>query len=216
MAKTKEFTNIISSGVQSFGYQGKVKVSLCRGNQILSTKEYHNNGMPDLFKFLANALAGNYLSFLRPVKIKLFKFPHAETTATDPDHLTVSNFKWANCWGAESGYVDKPPVGITPYILYDVAPVVKKVLNEGVLAPTSDDYHYETTFHFRIPFSYISDTTAHAVGFFPNEAVDDATEVSAYYLFTNAEGTDWDPLLIPESTGNFSIIIEWTMSISNK
>jgi len=94
--KTKKpVTNsIVSKGVQPIGYQGKLKVSVQRGNKTISTKEYHNNGMPNLFKFLANALAGSFNEVLRPVKIKLFRFKHAESrsTAEDPDHISVQDF----------------------------------------------------------------------------------------------------------------------------
>ena len=65
-------TTIESKELDSISYAGKIKVSVERGNKTISTREYHNTGMPNLFKFLCNALAGNYLDNLRPVQIKLF------------------------------------------------------------------------------------------------------------------------------------------------
>ena len=54
------------------------------------------------------------------------------------------------------------------------------------------------------------------VGLYPGNAVNYATDVSAYYLFTTENGRDWDPLELSDALGNFSLIIEWTLSIANK
>ena len=67
-------------GEQNISYQGRVSVKIQRGNKIISSKTYHNSGMPSLFKFLANCLAGNISANGRPVKIKLFEFPQGMLT----------------------------------------------------------------------------------------------------------------------------------------
>lgn len=66
-----------TSGEQNISYQGTVSVKIQRGNKVISSKTYHNSGMPNLFKFLANCLAGNINVNGKPVKIKLFEFPSA-------------------------------------------------------------------------------------------------------------------------------------------
>ena len=66
-------TTIESKELDSISYAGKIKVSVERGNKTISTREYHNAGMPNLFKFLCNALAGPFLGHLRPDKKKLKK-----------------------------------------------------------------------------------------------------------------------------------------------
>lgn len=73
------------------------------------------------------------------------------------------------------------PVSATPYMVYDSTPVIKRVANDVVLS--EDDYHYETTFHFRIPGLVISESQACLVGFYANNAIDDYKNASAYYLF---------------------------------
>lgn len=75
--KTKQRPNadVHASGEQSIGYQGTVSVKIQRGNKIISSNTYHNSGMPNLFKFLANCLAGSISADGKPVKIKLFEFP---------------------------------------------------------------------------------------------------------------------------------------------
>ena len=76
--KAKQTEDTTLNGTQSISYQGNIKLSINRGNKTIMTKNYHNAGMPNLFKFLANCLAGNISEFMRPVKIKLFDFPSAD------------------------------------------------------------------------------------------------------------------------------------------
>ena len=72
----------------------------------------------------------------------------------------------------------------TPYMVYDSTPVIKRVANDVENgARSEDDYHYETTFHFRIPGLVISKSQACLVGFYANNAIDDYKNASAYYLF---------------------------------
>ena len=71
--KIKKTTEL--KGTQNLGYQGKVTIKLVHGDKIISTKTYHNSGLPLLFKFLGSALAGNYSEDLRPTRIKLFYWP---------------------------------------------------------------------------------------------------------------------------------------------
>ena len=76
------------------------------------------------------------------------------------------------------------PVSATPYMVYDSTPVIKRVANNPESSVRSeDDYHYETTFHFRIPGLVISESQACLVGFYANNAIDDYKNASAYYLF---------------------------------
>ena len=73
-----------------------------------------------------------------------------------------------------------------PYMGNDSTPVKKIVANDANAesgARSEDDYHYETTFHFRIPGLVISESQACLVGFYANNAIDDYKNASAYYLF---------------------------------
>ena len=87
--KIKKVTNIIDNSVN---YQGTVQVSLVHGDKVLSTQQYHNKGMLNLFKFLAYCLAGSTAEQLRPTKIKLFNL--AETYLDQ--HTSPSQFNWAD------------------------------------------------------------------------------------------------------------------------
>ena len=43
----------------TIGYKGNIKVSIARGNKIISTKEYHNNGRDPLWRFLSYCIVGD-------------------------------------------------------------------------------------------------------------------------------------------------------------
>lgn len=199
-------------GSQYINYQGNISVSIVKNNKVLQTKKFHNSGMPKLFEFLAKALGGNTSEYLRPVKIKLFRYPGADTTGG----LTPTNFNWEVAWNEG----EQSPTAVSPYIWYNATPVIKKTAKtntSGISATTyAEDYQYEVTFHFTVPAAYISEDTIHIVGFYPNSATNDIEDVSAYYLFTKDDGKLWDPIAISKISGNFSIFIDWTLIISNK
>jgi len=202
--------DIKAIGTQPIGYQGKVSIKIQHGNKTISTRTYHNSGMPLLFKFLCSALSGDFLDGIRPCKIKLFYYPEAEKG------VTPEEFNWAYAFEADA---ENKPKGITPFITYETTPIVKRVAD--VVTKNSNNgltYHYETTFHFRVPFALISDTTVHMIGIYPNNAYYGAEEdVSAYYLFVDEEtGKLWEPLELKDVAGNFSIIVDWTMALMNK
>ncbi len=197
-------------GTQQISYQGTIALAVRHGNRTLYTREYHNSGLPNLFKFLALALAGNASLATRPVKIRLYNYAPAEEDPESTAYVSPNNFKWSNSF---VGNVKPDPA--SPFIQYDTTPVIKKVAD--VENPTDDDYHYETIFHFRIPFSYISMNRIHLIALFPNNATDDQLDASAYYKLVDDEDTNtWKPMVFDDVAGNYSIIIEWTLSLANK
>lgn len=63
----------------------------------------------------------------------------------------------------------------------------------------------------------INDNIIHMVGFYPNNTFPgNEIDASAYYLFVNDDGDKWAPIELENVTGNFSIIIDWTMAVMNK
>jgi hypothetical protein len=72
-------------GIQKISYEGIVSVKLQNGRgKTLMSKQYHNTGMPNLFKFICTALAGEFTDALRPCKIKLFTYKKALETDNYP------------------------------------------------------------------------------------------------------------------------------------
>lgn len=194
--KKQTDSTIKESETQAIGYQGSISVSVKRGDKTILKRSYHNSGMPNLFRYIANVVAGNSANELRPVKIKLFNY--ADTTQ---DALTPANFKWDSA----SPYLE----AVTPYVLFDTTPVVRSGGNSG------EEASYGTTLHFRIPSSYISNPVIHVVALYPNNAAG-KNDLSAYYTFADEKNKNsWKPIDMSDSVGDFSIIIEWTLETSN-
>lgn len=201
--KTKPITEV--DGKQAIEYQGIIKITTMHGKKTVATKTYKNSGLPALFKFLCNALGGRNTTGLRPSAIKLFAAQEGKSG------YAPSSF----VWGSDSMFTDYEAA--TPMITYDATPVIKKVANTS--QSTAYDYHYTTTFHFRIPQSYITNNTIRFAAIYPENNIEDDTEACAFYLFTTKD-TDgsiiWDDFNIPAGATDYSLIIEWTMAVMNK
>lgn len=185
---------------QSLQYQGKICVKTLHGDKVISTKYFKNNGLPNLFKFISHALAGSFYPDMRPCKIKLY---YADDGDKDS---SPQNFKWVKTATEEA----TPKREVSPYVIYDATPIV----NANVAKETS----YSTTFRFRIPYHWIFGDKYNVVGLFTNNDV-----ACAYYLFTKEQTAEdgtitilWDDQELGNPTGNYSLLIEWTMEISNK
>jgi hypothetical protein len=189
--KAKELTNNQAS---SLAYQGKVQFQILHGNKVISTKNYSNNGLPDLFKYISYALAGTYHSTLRPCKIALFHYDPQNGQYKKP-----ADFNWTEA------LANNVLSEASPYIVYDAAPVIKATAAG-----------YATVFRFKIPFNWLYSKNFNVIGLFTEN-----NSNCAYYLCT-ADGEDgkkeWAyPLAdIKDIVGNYSLIIEWTMEVSNK
>lgn len=201
---TKKVKTVVDAKVQSLDYQGKVKLQVLHGDKIISTKDYTNSGLPCLFKYISYALAGQNYSDLRPCKIVIFKCP------TDGHLDKPNNFDW------DTVYNNTLKV-VSPIISYDATPIVQ-------ITKTNDNKikGYATTFRFKVPFNWLYSKEFNVIGLFT-----DSDEACAYYLCTkdstttdedgNSQTTKvWDTQPLDDITGNFSLIIEWTMEISNK
>lgn len=135
---------------QNIGYQGKVTVSIKRGKTILAKKTYKNQGCYSMFKFIANALAGNFVSNNRPCKIRLFTSTTGTTEADKYDSKLV----------------------VSPYILCNAASVGVAVSNPqtGIISP-----YASITYTFMIPYTLITGKAYRAAlyGMNPSDTVND-------------------------------------------
>lgn len=200
---TKKITERLASvqaSSQQIEYQGRVKLQVLHGNKIISTKAFKNRGLPNLFKYISYALAGQNYSDLRPCKICIFK------SSTTGDLSNPVNFNW------DDAYNNKKMSIASPYIAYDATPVVRQESNGS----------YSTTFRFKVPFNWLYLKEFNVIGLFTED-----DDPCAYYLFTetstiqdesgqNNEISSWDNQKLDDITGNFSLIVEWTMEVSNK
>lgn len=194
---TKISTDLVSSKIQPIDYMGEVTLKLNHGNKTIQTKKYTNKGMPNLFKFLCTALMGNYTENLKPCQVKLFTY--SEANEVKPNE----GFDWTTKY--DSGVLKSA----SAFVTYSSSPTLTKNKDTGA---------YQVTYHFRIPFMLISNHLVHAIGLFPKVVINEGEDICAYYLLTKMVEKDclWDPLELDDIAGNFSIILDWTLTIMNK
>ena len=193
--RTAQANNVTATQNNSISYQGKVKLQLLHGTKVISTHNYLNKGLPDLFKYISNALAGVSYAPLRPCKVALFY------CATDTGSYTQpAAFVW------EDAYKNNLLTEVSPYVVYDASPVVS-ANGEG----------YATKFRFKIPANWLYKQAFNVIGLFSENNTS-----CAYYLCTepDGEGVKWATKDLTQElrdvSGNYSLIIEWTMEVSNK
>lgn len=197
-AKTAEMNS-----KQSLSYEGKVTVKIQRSGKTISSKTYHNSGRLPLFKFLCNCLAGVYSEQNRPAKIKLFNYDYASAGKYDP-----AQFNWDND-------INDAEV-VTPFVTYTSSPVIK----EEIATPDgTKENAYNVTYHFKINDTYISGEEINVIAIYGTNVVDQKNDACAYFVLKKkkdgSSDEEWDPIRI-QTTGSYSIIIEWTMKVSNK
>ena len=201
--KVEQAANISSSSA-SLNYTGKVSVKFCKGNKVLKSKTYSNNGCGPLFKFIAQCLQGEYRQAekLRPNKIKLFSNTSEEV-----------KLSWNETTKAVTGFVTSN------------SPADIDVIKNG-----SEIIGYKTILHFLVPAVYVDSSKFNddkqkfgitQLCLYSTKETDDA-KCSAYFLFTNKETDDagnevevWDGLSTNDTDENVNLLIDWEMSIKN-
>ena len=188
--KNNTSQEVLTTQVNSLSYQGRVTVQVLHGDKVITTKKYTNNGLPDLFKYISYALAGTSYNALRPCKIALLSCPNTG------GYANPTTFDW------NTALNNNALVEVSPYVVYDASPVV-----------TSTSTGYATIFRFKIPFNWLYKNSFNVLGLFTEN-----NSACAYFLFTKDSGDTkiWDTQNIGDVTGNYSLVVEWTMEISNK
>lgn len=203
MGRKKKKQQPVKQQTSSIGYTGNITVSVQAGNKIISKKTYHNNGSKALFKFLATCIRGDYATAdsMRPFSIKLFKVVEGQNPQDIRDYLDGEG------WKKEGSFKS------------DKIQLASNEISYNKTATINND-EVSATLHFRIPYAYIFENKIYMACVYGKNSHDDINW-SAYYLLTNAEtkgetGQEiWTPLTISQ-TKNYNLLIDWTMSISNK
>lgn len=175
--------------IQGLQYSGQVKVSIKQGDKLITVNTGKNNGTASLFAFIANCLAGTMIQTSKPARIQLYDLDESETP-NDPQTFSSP---------------------ITGKISYNTTPIVKSGLVDNPNAAS-------VTYHFLIPYGSINGNEIYKLGLWSVDTSGEDTPM-AYYLFHNNAG--WTPITLNEKTTtnadqNYSLIIEWTLYISNK
>lgn len=169
-------------------YIGTVTISVFQNERLLSKQTDHNAGMNNLFSFIANCLAGNWTTAksTKPCKLALLRQAEGEDLKTSTPTATTSYKYW------ETKYFVANP------IIYDTA-----ALN------TASDTQGSVTYHFRVPFlSLLSGAKVHKLLLLPSESTKVTSDACAYFILK--EGIN-----IPEIGGNYTIIVDWTLTFQN-
>jgi hypothetical protein len=77
-------TSLVTSPTQSaLAYRGEVTVELVKGDKVYQVIRQHNEGTAELFRYLANALAGNVNTTNMPRYLHTFNAENPETDQGD-------------------------------------------------------------------------------------------------------------------------------------
>ena len=108
----------------AIAYSGKVTVNLKRGSRILSTKQYHNQGLPPLFRSLRDIFMGrDALDTIVPHSIALYSFDSEEY---------AKGCSSSTSWSELCKELNDHLLRITPYIPL-ASSEVREDVNEGTL-----------------------------------------------------------------------------------
>lgn len=188
-------------------YTGTVTVASYLGDRLIKKETYHNAGLNNLFKFIGNCLQGNWFEakYTRPCKLVMLKADEKEIltdeelaealkSSTSAKKSTPSNAETAEYWN--SSYAVCNP------IIYDTAANAEFSNNGG--NPSSS-----VTYHFRVPFlSLVSGSKIKKLMLLPSISTNYAQDACAYYVLK-------EPIEVPPAGGNFTVIIDWTLTFTN-
>ena len=89
--------------------------------------------------------------------------------------------------------------------------VSNAVYYDSTAIPESDKNFGSVTYHFRIPFLALKGgATVKRIGLYPNIISNEEDDLCAYYDFP-----DGKEIAIPTDGSNYTIIIEWKLTINN-
>ena len=212
----------INSPSTSFGYSGKINVSLRKGNRTYLKKEYKNHGRWPLFYFLNMCLAGNYTSAdaYRPRFIHVFDFnltgqpvPTIKDDSSSSAEQIATYFKSQNCVSLIAY-----PFMSAPDITYESNEIGKSIV----------------TYKFTIPFTQIAlKESGHIEGFAlyadqPRGGDDTQADLltsiknPCVYFFLNDGQAQPKVIDLLADVGQaalgdeYNLYIEWTLSVSNQ
>lgn len=194
-------------------YTGTVTVSTYAGERLLQKETHHNAGLNTLFSFIGDCLQGNWVSakYSRPCKLVMLKQGAGEIL-TDTDYNNANpkpaggKSTPANNYAIDSSddhYWGSKYAVCSP-VVYDNALIV------NISKEDSGQPKGEVTYHFRVPFlSLVGGSSIKKLLLLPTIATDYAKNACAYFVLDNE-------IKVPEMSGNFTIIIDWTLTFTNK
>ena len=179
-------------------YTGTVTVSSYLGDRLIQTQTKHNAGLPKLFSFIANCLEGAWTvaKDSRPCKLALLKSEDGE----DFNKLNADGTANTNC----STPTTKPDYWSINYA------VATPIMYDTAVVSTSNNLTSSITYHFRVPFlSLVGGSAIKKLMLLPAIASSYAQDACAYYVLN-------EPIEVPTASGNFTVIVDWTLTFTNQ
>lgn len=187
----KEKAEIKSTG--GIGYQGRVSVKVMNGKKVIASRTSHNTGCAKLWEFICKCISGSFIWNERPCRLALFGLLDSDDKPDNPKFTNDS-------------------------LISSIIPVqIVSPLQEAVDESGQPIDGKQVVFSFSIPSTYIFGTEIYKLALCPQTITDFTSkdDLDAYYLFKNDEG-NWVPFDLEDFRGNFSLVVEWTMVITNK
>lgn len=175
----------------NLGYSGTVKIEIYKGKKLHKTIRQHNEGTLELFRYLANALAGNTTSTLMPRYIHTFYCDKFNADYTWKTEATGNNL-----YGTDKSTCSYN----TPFSNVDVK--YNKNVNDG-------EGGYNTEYKFLLPYNQISETT-NVVCLYNTTAFGDNIVPLAYIKLDHE---DW---LVLNENNDSNIVVTWIMTVCNQ
>lgn len=173
------------------GYRGTVRIDIYRGDRLCKTLTQHNEGTPELFRYIANALAGNTNSALMPRYIHTFYCTKFDPTTYVWDVDAVGN----ELYGSSKSTCSYNTPFSSVEVRYD------KTLN-------NNEGGYNTLYTFLLPYNQIAGTT-NVVCLYNSTGFGDNIIPLAYIKL------DHDDWLALSDNNDANIVITWIMTVSN-
>lgn len=186
-------------------YTGVVTIASYLGDRLLQKETHYNKGLPTLFTFISNCLQGRFseAKASRPCKLVMLKKGTGEClTDTEvelaggnavlsvPTESTALDSNGEHYWSSK--------YAICSPMLHDTAAIATNSIESS-----------SVTYHFRIPFlSLVSGAQIKKLMLLPPIASNYTTDACAYFVLDN-------PIEVPVAGGNFTIIIDWTLTFTN-
>lgn len=201
-------TDILNKNTHdSIGYEGLITIKLMHKDRVIETRHCKNNGTQNLFRYFTQCLTGTATGSAVaaescPCKLVLFNDGGETIASANPQNF--DQLYWT-----EDAVVSQAVHFDGSVTISDVKDTNNNIIGSSAL------------FHFRVPFIYlVNDAQIAKLGLFP-DTVTYCTKlqlgtISAYHKLLNSDKTAFNPITVPGSGGNFTIIVDWELRVVNK
>lgn len=192
----------------TLAYNGQVKIELVKNKKVLKSINCHNEGTAELFRYIANALAGNTNSNSMPKFITMFECK--EDYYDIPDHSTgkviwKDDAKGDNIYGTSAAAM----LLSQPYSNIEVK------YDPNLQTRDGDGGGYKTEYTFIIPYKQIDQTKdkINVICLYNTKNFGNNITPLAYLRLGN-ENEFIDGGAVNNSKAN--LVVTWTMTVCNQ